>query len=84
MRPFSAPRAMNSRMAVCLGGLASFYQRMRRPSGGGGTANQWDKHQDVNPQFILTTVSGVHSTTCWRDQDTGKEDRAAAEIPVKW
>lgn len=57
--------------------------------GGDGTANQWDKRQGVNPQFILvfekqTTVSGVHSATCWRGQDTGREDRATAEIPVKW
>lgn len=74
---------------MCLGGLASFYQRRRRSWGGVGTANQWDKRQGVNPQFILvfekhTTVRGVHSNTCWRDKDTGREDRASAEIPVKW
>lgn len=61
----------------------------REDSRVGGTANQWDKHQGVNPQFILvfekhTTVSSVHSTTCWRDLDMGREDRATTEIPVKW
>lgn len=70
-------------------GWVGFFLPKKEKIGGGGTANQWDKRQGVNPQFILvfekhTTACGVHSNTCWRDQDTGREDRASAEIPVKW
>lgn len=37
---------------VCLG-VQFHYTTARRLGGGGGVANQWDKHRGANPQFSL-------------------------------
>lgn len=72
---------------MCLGGLASFYQRMRRPWGGRLLINGINARVLIHSLDLClrnTQLLAACTPPPVGDQDMGREDRATAEVPVKW